>query len=374
MRLHRELRRARRRLARALRPSRILASLVLVVAMGVAVWVLLLVVSQNAGHGPGSHTASPPSSTTTTPRSTTPRQTTPPTTPVSGQTIPLGVYAGPGDPVAATSFTADAGAPVPYAFDYLDGRTWGDIANPQWFAQQWNGSGFRMIWGVPMLPNSGASLAAGAAGDYNLYFSELGTSLVENGQANSIIMLGWDPQSTEVAWSVTNATQAAQYVAYWRDIVTLMRGVPGQQFEFVWDSAPEAGPVPPASLYPGNAFVDVVATDAFDDGPLSAFGWNAIAAAHDGPDYFATFAAQHNKPFMIAKWGVVPTDDSGGGDNSTFVSQFLQWADQKRVFAAVTWDYGPWAVTGGAFPRAAQRLRAVAAAGVVPPLSRGVDT
>jgi hypothetical protein len=367
----------RRRTARALRPSRLLASLTLIVAMGVTVWLLVAVVSQNAVSTPSASKSLPPA--TGSPQqhapSTKPKVVAPITKPV-GTTVPLGVYAGPGSPVAATAFSADAGAPVPYAFDYIDGSSWQNISNPMWFVQQWGGSGFRMIWGVPMLPTTGGfTLAAGATGAYNTYFTQLAYTLVAHGLGNSVIMLGWDPEDTTLPWVANTASAAAEYVTYWRQIVTAMRAVPDEQFEFAWDSAPGSDPVLPPALYPGNAYVDIVATDAFDVGTgVSVSGWDAIADEAYGPNWFSTFAARHDKPLMIAKWGVVPSNQSGGGDNATFVNQFLRWANQQHLFAAVTWDYGSWAVTGGSFPRAAAMLHTVAAAGAVVPIARAVDS
>jgi hypothetical protein len=365
----------RRRTARALRPHRVLASVTLVVAMGVTVALLLLVVSQNAVSTPGQSAAKSNTPKTSTPTTANPKSVTPTTKPV-GVTVPLGVYAGPGSPVAATAFSADAGAPVQYAFDYIDGTNWQSISNPMWFVQQWSGSGFQMIWGVPMLPSTGGfTLAAGATGAYSAYFSQLAYTLVDHGLANSVIMLGWDPEDATFPWAARTAAAAADYVSYWRQIVTAMRAVPDEQFEFAWDSAPDSDAVLPPALYPGNAYVNIVATDAFDVGAHgSSSSWSAIANEAFGPDWFATFAANHNKPLMIAKWGVVPTSASGGGDNATFVDQFLRWADERHLFAAVTWDYGSWAVTGGGFPRAAAMLHAVAEAGAVAPIARTVDS
>jgi len=362
----------RHRAARAFRPRQLLATLTLIAAMGVAVGLLVLVVSENAVNTPG--VTATPSAPTTAPKSTTPKTTTPTTKPV-GQTVPLGVYAGPGSPVAATTFSADAGAPVPYAFDYIDGSNWQGIADPMWFVQRWSGSGFRMIWGVPMLPTTGASLAAGAAGQYDAYFSQLAYTLVNNGQASSVIMLGWDPEDPTFPWAATTPAAAADYVAYWRQIVTSMRSVSGEQFQFAWDSAPGSDPVLPPALYPGNGYVDIVATDAFDVGPTAiGSGWDAFAQVPYGPNWFSTFAETHKKPFMIAKWGLAPTAQSGGGDNPTFVSQFLRWADHQHLFAAVTWDYGSWAVTGGDFPKSAAMLHSVAEAGDFTPIAKAVDT
>ena len=377
MTLRRQLRVLRHRAGRWAGGRRWLALISLLATMGVTAALLVLVVSENTINATGAPAKAAAPSTAkkgAAPKSGVKKTTTPTTKPV-GQTVPLGVYAGPGAPVAATAFSADAGAPVPYAFDYIDGSTWQSISDPMWLLQQWSGSDFRMIWGVEMLPATGATLAAGATGAYDAYFSQLAYTFVQNGQASSVIMLGWDPEDPTLPWAATSKTAAADYVSYWRQIVTSMRSVPGEQFQFAWDSAAGSDPVLPPALYPGNGYVDIVATDAFDVGtPVTSSGWGAYAAEPYGPDWFSNFANSHHKQLMIAKWGLAPRSDSGGGDNPTYVSQFLRWADGRHLFAAITWDYGSWAVTGGSFPQAAAELHTVAEAGAVEPIAKVVDS
>ncbi len=361
-------------MARSMRPGRLFATLFLLAATATAVWVLVRVVWESTLNTatPATSSTAPSPTTTAAPHPTNPAHKTPKPT-VSGTTVPLGVYAGPGAVAAASTFSVAAGAPVPYAFDYLDGTSWSTIESPAWFLQRWNGTGFQMMWGVPMLPyTGGATLAAGAAGAYNSYFTELAQVLVDGGQGSSLIVLGWDPGDPAVPWAATTPATAQQYVAYWRAVVTAMRSVPDQQFLFVWDAAAGYG-VLPSALYPGNAYVDVVATDAFDVGlGLVGPSWSELASAAYGPDWFGAFADQHKKLFMIAKWGVVPAAASGGGDDPGFVSQFLRWADTQNLLAAVVWDDGSWALTNGSFPRSAAMLHTVAAAGAVTPMAKAV--
>jgi hypothetical protein len=386
MTLRGRLRVTKRKLFRSIRPRRLVGSVMLLAVAATAVWLLVLVVSESAI--PSSISASAP---TTSSPSTTPRtRTHPPTTTIAphrstgatkhhaasrpvGSTVPLGVYAGPAAVAGANTFSAAVGTQVPYAFDYLDGTSWQTIEDPAWFLHYWDGSGFRMIWGVPMLPRTGgATMAAGAAGQYNSYFTQLAQVLVANGQGNSLIELGWDPGAANVAWAALSPASAQLYVAYWRQVVTSMRSVPDQQFLFVWDDAAASG-VTPSMQYPGNAYVDVVATDAFDLGlGVNAPTWNELASAPYGQDWFSNFAAQHKKQFMIAKWGVVPTADTGGGDNPTFVKQFLSWANRENLVTAVVWNEGPWALTDGSFPQAARMLHTVAAEGAVQPIAKAV--
>lgn len=292
----------------------------------------------------------------------TPTTTPPTTTPKggggtgqgTGQTAPtLGLYTGAGGASTAEELATTLNAP--YALDYFPDDSWQDLTDPSWTLSQWAGTSFTMMWGVPMLPATGASLADGAAGDYDSLFSSLAQTLVADGQASSILLIGYDPGSSSNPWWVSTPAEALQYVAYWQQIVTAMRAVPGAQFRFEWDVAGGPSSISPASLYPGDQYVDIIATDAFDiPGPGTPAGqrWDDMAVIQYGPDWFAGFAAQHDKPFMIAKWGLVPTSDGGGGDDPTFVEQFLAWAQSKHVAAAVLWDSGDWGITLGGFPAA----------------------
>ena len=275
--------------------------------------------------------------------------------------VPLGVYAGPGSPSSATAFADAIGSRTPYALDYLDDTSWQTISDPAWFLQRWSGSGFRMIWAIPMLPGTGGSMADGAAGDYNVDFATLAQNLIANGQESAILMPGWDPDASGSTWSVSTSAQASTYISFFQRIVSTMRAVPGARFQFAWDASGDCV-IPPAAVYPGSSFVDSIATDAFDRGLGTVEGrWAAISQSTYGLDWFASFAAQQHKPLMLARWGLAPVAASGGGDDPIFVDDLLSWARQEHVIAAVTWDYGLWAVTGGNFPRAAAELRQVAA-------------
>lgn len=281
--------------------------------------------------------------------------TTTPPTPASaaGPGNPsLGIYAGGGNVAVAEQVAA--ALPFPYALDYLPGDSWQTIADPSWTLARWAGTSFSMIWGVPMLPSTGGTLAAGAAGDYDETFYELGQRLVAAGQGHAILMIGYDPTVTANPWAVASLSSARQYVEYWRQIATALRSVPGAAFRLEWDVAAGPAAVPPSTLYPGDAYVDIVATDAFDiPAPTAvADSWSAQAAITDGPNWLARFAAQHGKELMIAKWGLVPRADGGRGDDVGFVGQFLTWCARHQVVAAVLWDDGDWGLTGGHFPAA----------------------
>jgi hypothetical protein len=259
------------------------------------------------------------------------------------------------------------GARITDALDYFDDTSWQTLDDPAWVVSQWAHTGYQMIWGVPMLPSSGASLAEGARGSYDAQFAQLARFLVEAGQGSSTLMLGFDPDQQSNPWSVSTPAQASAYVACWRRIVDTMRAVPGAGFQFTW-SLVGSGVLPPESLYPGDGYVDTVATGVVDQttAPVTPNGrWPAVGDAAVGAQWFASFATLHHKGFSIISFILLPaTMPGGGGDDPTFVQQFLRWATEVHVGSVVVWDFGPSGIAGGGFPGS---LAALGQAGTVPP-------
>jgi O-antigen/teichoic acid export membrane protein len=272
-------------------------------------------------------------------------------------TLPaLGVYTGPGAARAAASWASSLGVPVVLATDYVEDTTWSTIANPAWQLGAWRTAGFAMTWGIPLLPaTGGASLSAAAAGAYDAVFAHLARLLVAYGQGGATLVLGWDPDAPDLPWSVANDQQAAEYRGAWRQVVRTMRAVAGAHFAFEWDMAPAGWPVEPTALWPGDDYVDVVATDVFD----TAFDGDSFPVLEGGPfglDWFAEFAQAHDKPLALAKWGVSAwtTDDTS---SAAFVSELVDWAHANHVVAAIAWAQGSWALAPSRTPQAFAALR-----------------
>ena len=256
----------------------------------------------------------------------------------------MGVYTGPVNVSAAQAVNTASGGQVRYAMDFLDGSSWASISDPNWFASQWAGSGFKMIWGVPILPNSGGSLAQGASGAYNTYFVTLAQRLVADGQGSSIIRLGWEFNGGWFPWAANG--QAAAFVQYWKNIVTSMRSVAGQQFQFEWNpTRGDLGVGNLANYYPGDAYVDIIGLDVYDTQwpsmPGNATEWNTILTEPYGLNWLTSFAASHGKPVSLPEWGLWNDGSAqGSGDNATFVNEMMQWISTNNVVNAIFWDYG----------------------------------
>jgi hypothetical protein len=320
--------------------------------------------------------AQPAASTapTSTPRSTTS------TTRHSGQVtsshssdgfahgVPLGDYAGEADPAGVAAFAAATGTHPTYATDYLDKAKGWVAMDSAHNIKAWSSSPYRLAIGVPILPGVG-TLAQGATGAYNQYFSTLGTNLVADNEANAILRLGWEFNGNWFTWSVGSTKDASNFVAYWRQIVTTMRAVPGAKFKFMWNpNGPSPTTYSPDQAYPGNKYVDYVGTDVYDNFWGTPFtppvSWAHQMAQQWGLAWLASFAAQHNKPIAIPEWsGEYRTDGHGLGDDPLFIDNMANWFVTNQVAFANAWCYDSSStyrnnLLDGTFPKALAMFKA----------------
>ena len=266
------------------------------------------------------------------------------------------MYVGSGDPSGVASFAAATGTHPVYAADYLPrNEGWGGVSDDStvsWLTSQWRGHGYTLVLGVPIIPtdangNPQGTLVAGAAGQYNSYFVTLAHSLVSGGAPNAVLRLGWEFTGNWYPWQVTNAADAANFAAYFRNIVTAMRSVPGQSFKFVWN--PNAGnsfgdAYTAAQAYPGSAYVDYIGIDIYDEGwstpatPQNA--WANQLTQSWGLNWVAGFAAAEGRPVVLPEWGAdITSDGHGMGDDPYFIDQFATWIVQHNVAWTAYFNY-----------------------------------
>ncbi len=296
--------------------------------------------------------------------------------PHTARTTLLGDYAGSGDPSALGNFASITGTHPVLASDYLLRTSGWDAmdgagGSEDWMLDQWRNSGYRLVLGVPILPGgSGGTLAEGAAGDYNQYFTILAQTLVNDGASNAILRLGWEFNGSWYPWSVANNTDAQNFAEFWRQIVDTMRAVPGQQFKFLWN--PNGGGSSSWNLelaYPGSAYVDYIGTDVYDEYWGSPFtpqaSWSNAVTQTWGLNWLTTFAAAQGRPIAIPEWSVdFRSDGYGLGDDPTFINQFANWIAANNVAFTCIFSYNDTAggqdndITDGRFPDALAAFRA----------------
>jgi hypothetical protein len=321
----------------------------------------------------------PSTPATSTPPAATPAPTTTTTAataaPPAVTSLAEGVYVGPADPSGVAAFAAETETHPTIASEYLpkDGG-WaamdGSGGSLSWmFANGWTGSPYTLSLGVPMIPtdavgNPVGDLATGATGAYNGYFVTLAQTLIGSGESNAYLRLGWEFDDSSSAWGATTPAEELNFAKYFQQIVTAMRSVPDENFKFVWN--PDGYVFQPNSsydvalAYPGNAYVDVIGIEAYDESwavpqtPINA--WNSLlpvlTAAHQ-------FAAARGKPLAFPEWGVtICPNGHGMGDDPLYINNFTAWMKDpsndvayESLFDVVADDGVNAFMTGGDFPR-----------------------
>ena len=323
-------------------------------------------------HVPGTTTTTRGSGTTTTTGAPGTTTTTGLATAsaLSNGLLQQGAYVASATPSGMTSFARQTETSPVVATDYLPGNAgWagmdGSGGSLNWLLTPWQGSGYTLSLGVPIIPtnSSGAAvgtLAQGATGAFNSYYVTLAQTLVAGGQSNAYLRLGWEFDGSWMPWGATTPSAEANFASYFQQIVTAMRSVSEEQFRFVWN--PDAGAFTQsgysvAAAYPGNAYVDVIGLDAYDQSwatpqtPTNAWTSTTLPSLTAA----AQFASSNGKPLAFCEWGVaIRSDGHGLGDDPYFINQMVAWMRGNNVTYESLFDANSGGVnsllTGGSFP------------------------
>jgi hypothetical protein len=217
--------------------------------------------------------------------------------------------------------------------DFSSRETWAQVANPKEMLAEWKGSGFRPVYSVALLPDrdDSATLQRGAAGEYDKYYRQLAKNLIKADQADAILRLGWEFNLEYSRWGSDDSTS---FIAYWRRIVTAMRAVKGQKFQFDWNPNNGDNKYDAVSYYPGDDVVDYIGVDAYDvswglhtypypgscdNGCRTSRQTNAwkksVYGGKRGLKFWSAFARRRGKPMSLPEWGLWDRQDGHGGGN-----------------------------------------------------------
>ncbi|HUZ20898.1 MAG TPA: glycosyl hydrolase [Acidimicrobiales bacterium] len=203
-----------------------------------------------------------------------------------------------------------------------------------------------------------------ASGRYDAYIRTVATEVRAFGRP-LLIRLNWEFNGTWYPWSAVGKNRQhspgnspKEYVAAWRHVVNLFRG--DLNVSFVWCPAIVGSLRGPSmrlrNWYPGAAYVGWVGLDVY----LGSVSWQAMQHGRNALDDDYTFAAQRNRPVMIAEWAL---STPGTGDDPSAVSAFLTWMRNHPLVQAQLWfDYNGIDDGGvdhgiGNFPRSAAVLK-----------------
>jgi Glycosyl hydrolase family 26 len=201
----------------------------------------------------------------------------------------------------------------------------------------------QVVMGMDLIPQSLSTAnnplaweQACAAGSYNRYAETLAANLVSYGAGSVVIRLGLEANGTwEADYVGSTATEMRDWAKCFDNEVTAMRAVPGSHFLIVWDPNACTTDLPLSEWYPGNAYVDIMGIDAYDEDcstrqTVAQEGWSAymtdsVSNPGNDPNFpsiadMSTFAAAHGKPLSLPEWGI----NSGTSDDARYVSGMTQ--------------------------------------------------
>jgi hypothetical protein len=238
------------------------------------------------------------------------------------------------------------GAELRVGHTYLPGNHWSDIEGTADFLDDWarwrRAKDDRMlVLNVPMqerneerVSDDGVRwlLRQGAAGAFDHHFRALAERLVALGVPDTVVVLGWEMNGTTYTHRCGPDPEA--WKTYWNRIVTTMRSVPGQEFRFDFTPSRGLDAIAWTKCYPGDATVDVIGMDAYDQ--PRGLSFDEQVNEPYGLQAQVDFAKLHNKPISYPEWGLFRN-----GDNGAYMRRMLAWIDEHKPLYNTLTDYCP---------------------------------
>ncbi len=212
--------------------------------------------------------------------------------------------------------------------------TWTDyVGSASYVASTTTSIGAQKLWSIPLFANS-SSLKEAATGADDKYFAQVAQSLLASQSSGSIyVRTGWEFNGGWETWAA--GSDPADYIKAYQQFVDAFRSV-SNRFVFTWCPAEATGGMNPATAYPGNAYVDIIGLDVYDnntyDGNNATAAFNSKVNAQYGLNWLANFAAQNGKQIAIPEWGVNSNNDAA------FVTLMANWIKTHNVAYASYWD------------------------------------
>ncbi len=212
--------------------------------------------------------------------------------------------------------------------------------------------------------SGGATWTAEAAGTNDTYWTTLGNNLVSWGYGNAVLRIGREFNGNAYNWCpASTGDTEAQYISGYQHIVTLLRGIAGSSFTFMWNPGMNPGtmngqvgsPAETQNWYPGNAYVDCIGLDAYDEGNYTGqtsapYGsrtitqkdsnWSYLQTQQDGFNSWVSFAFSNSQQLALPEWGLVTWLAGGtyygGGDDTNYIQQMYTLT--PSFFMQAAWE------------------------------------
>lgn len=264
------------------------------------------------------------------------------------------------------AYEAWLGRRIDACVDFLDRSAWDKIeASLRWLLHCRRAQSRRLVLSLPMVPH-GVPLAEGASGQHDARYRTVGELLVSRGHPDAIIRIGWEFNGNWYPWASFRDPPA--FIACWRRMAQILRGVPGQRFTLDWNANAGRGAMRADEAYPGDDVVDVIGLDAYnqsyprEEDPERR--WRFMMEQPFGLAWHRDFAAAHRKPRSFPEWATgTSRDGHGGGDDPLYVRRMLDWMRTgPTVLYMGYWEYNDPLYDGrlgtGLRPQAAEAFRA----------------
>ena len=191
-----------------------------------------------------------------------------------------------------------------------------------------------MITWVPVHAGVGIRLRDIATGAEDTYLKQQAASAGAWGKP-MFIRFAHEMNLTSSPWGPgVDGNTSADYIAAWRHVVTIFRDAGATNVSWVWSPNVDCGGrCPFDSFYPGDSWVDWVALDGYNYGPVADEPWMSLAQIF-GSSY-DELTALTTKPLMIAETASTET----GGDKAAWITNsFLtDIPDRAPHVRAVIW-------------------------------------
>ncbi|MEW2509088.1 glycosyl hydrolase [Streptomyces sp. NPDC046870] len=256
------------------------------------------------------------------------------------------------------------GTELKVAHTYLPGGRWQDIEGAPGFLDAWaqwrrEKADRMLVLNVPMQERNEENvsdvqvrwlLRQAADGAFDHHFKTLAERLVALRVPDTVIVLGWEMNG--ITYTHRCGPDPAAWKTYWNRIVATMRSVPGQRFRFDFTPSRGRDAVPWTECYPGDATVDIIGMDAYDQ--PSGMSFDEQVTEPYGLQQHVDFAKAHGKAISYPEWGLFRN-----GDNAEYMRRMLDWIDAHAPLYNTLTDYCPHGVWQcSANPRSSRIYRA----------------
>lgn len=166
------------------------------------------------------------------------------------------------------------------------------------------------------------------AGDYDTYIAQWGNDLKTWGKP-VMLRLAHEMNGNWYPWAeAANGNGSGDYVAAWRHVHDVLASTGATNVQWVWSpNVPYWGSTPLTGLYPGAAYVDLVALDGYNWGTAASWSSWTSPSALFGEGLTALRALAPGKPIIISETASAEAGGSKADWNTALVSYLATQPD-----------------------------------------------